>query len=387
MKITHISHHLLHVSSKTNWSFVRVVLDGAVTGWGECTLNGWEPLQREFAVGWSATLAGGTVTDVESIELLCTIHPHSPGGMVEHAVKSATEQALLDALARTRGVPVWALFGPARRGAVEVYANINRATQPRTPQGFAAGAQAAVAAGYRAVKLAPFDGVLPGMAESAEGAKLIEIALERIRAVRAAIGDDVRLMVDCHWRLTPKTARAVLEALRDVHLHWFECPLSERASCHDDILALRRIANAQGVRLAGAEMQTEVEGFRPFIERGLYDTIMPDAKYCGGIGALLRIAALAARHGVQTAPHNPSGPICNFASVQACMVGSGCDFLELQVGESALFTSAVGDAAPVFEAGKFLQPAAAGIGAVVSEAVLGAHPYAPVSGGLDPSLG
>lgn len=49
--------------------------------------------------------------------------------------------------------------------------------------------------------------------------------------------------------------------------------------------------------------------------------------------------------------------------------------------------SAVGDAAPVFEAGKFLQPAAAGIGAVVSEAVLGAHPYAPVSGGLDPSLG
>ena len=387
MKITQLSHHVLHVSAKTNWSFIRVVLDDGHTGWGECTLNGQERLQREYAAGWSARLAGRVVNGVEAVEALCTIYPHAPAGLVEHSVKSATEQALLDGLAQMRGVPVWALFGPALRGAVAVYANINRATQPRTPQGFAAAAQAAVAAGYRAVKLAPFDGVLPGMAESAEGAALIEAALERIRAVRAAIGSGVRLMADCHWRLTPKTARAVLEALREVDLHWFECPLSERASCHDEILALRRLANAQGVRLAGAEMQTEVEGFRPFIERGLYDTIMPDAKYCGGIGALLRIAALAARHGVQTAPHNPSGPIANFASVQACMVGSGCDFLELQAGESPLFGSCVGNAAPVFDAGNFLQPAAAGIGAAVSEAALAAHPYAPVSGGLDPSLG
>ena len=45
----------------------------------------------------------------------------------------------------------------------------------------------------------------------------------------------------------------------------------------DEIVALRRIANAQDVRLAGAEKETEVEGFRPYLERGLYDTIMPDS--------------------------------------------------------------------------------------------------------------
>lgn len=387
MKITHLAYHVLHVSAKTNWSFMRVTLDDAVTGWGECSLNRWEPLQREFASGWSQRLVGRSVADPGEIAALCVIHPHSPGGMVEHSVKSATEQALLDALARARGAPLWALFGAAQRDRVEVYANINRATSPRTPQGFAASAKAAVAAGYGAVKLAPFDGVLPGTAESDEGAKLIEVALERIRAVRVAVGSDIRLMVDCHWRLTPRTARAVLEALREVKLHWLECPLSERPSCHDEILALRRIANPQDVRLAGAEMQTEVEGFRPFIERGLYDTIMPDAKYCGGVGALLRIAALAARHGVQTAPHNPSGPICNFASVHACTVGDSCDFLELQVGESELFAGCAGGAAPVFEGGCFLQPQAPGMGAALDDAALKAHPYAPVGAGLDPSLG
>lgn len=387
MKITQVSYHVLHVSAKTNWSFMRVRVDDAITGWGECSLNGWEPLQREYSARLAGDLAGASISDVDSIERLCAIHLHSPGGLVEHSVKSATEQALLDALAQSRGVPVWTLFGAAARDAVRVYANINRATQPRTPHGFGQSAKTALAQGYHAVKLAPFDGVLPTNAESADGQALIAIALDRIRAVREAVGADVRVMVDCHWRLTPRSAREVLDALREVKLHWFECPLSERPSCHDDIIALRRIANAQGVRLAGAETQTEVEGFRPFIERGLYDTIMPDAKYCGGIGAIQRIAALASRHGVQTAPHNPTGPLCNFASVHACMVGEGCDFLELQVGESELFTQCVGGTHPTLTDGQFQQLHIPGIGAAIDESVLRAHPYSRVSGGLDPLLG
>ena len=387
IKITEISYHVLHVGTKTNWAFVHVRLDDAFSGWGECSLNGWEPLQREFANAWFASLKGATITDTTDAAALCRIHLHSPGGLVAHAVKSATEQALLDALAQARGVPLWQLFGAAQRSAVEVYANINRATQPRTAQGFATSARLAVAQGYRSVKLAPFDGVLPANAETDEGAKLIAAGLDRVRAVRDAVGADVRVMIDCHWRLTPLAARGVLDALREVRLHWLECPVTERASGQDEILALRRIANAQDVRLAGAEKETEVEGFRPYFERGLYDTIMPDVKYCGGVGALLRIAREAARHGVQTAPHNPTGPICNFASVHACTVGEGCDFLELQVGESVLFTESVEGAHPVFEAGRFVQPRVPGLGAAVSAAVLAAHPYAPVGYGFDPSLG
>ena len=387
MHITDISYHVLHVSAKTNWSFVRARTSAGLTGWGECSLNGWEPLQRAFAADWWPSLGGRQIDTVADITALCTIHLHSPAGLVVHSIKSATEQALLDVLAQARDVPLWQLLGSARRSEVAVYANINRATQPRTPQGFAASARLAVAQGYGAVKLAPFDGVLPTTAESDDGTKRIAAALDCIRAVRDAVGSDIRVMVDCHWRLTPRTARDVLDALREVRLHWLECPISERGSLHDEILALRRHANAQDVHLAGAEKETEVEGFLPYLTRGVYDTIMPDVKYCGGVAALVRIAEVAARHGVQTAPHNPTGPICNFASVHACMVGEHCDFLELQVGESGLFTSSVDGSAPAFTRGHYLQPQAAGLGAAVAPRILDAHPFAAVAEGLDPSLG
>lgn len=387
MKIRSLTFHVLHVSPKTNWSFVRVETECQRIGWGECSLNGWETLQREYCAQFSSTLVGRDIANVDDASAACMLHLHSPGGLIEHSVKSATEQALLDVIAQRDAVPVWALFGDAKRPSVEVYANINRATNPRTPEGFAASAGSAVAAGFGAIKLAPFDGVLPVNAETEAGGALIEAALARIRAVRDAVGFEVKLMVDCHWRLTPKTSRQVLDALREVKLHWLECPISEQPQWHAEIRAIRDYANAQNVRLAGAEMQPEAEGFRPFIERGLYDTIMPDVKYCGGVTAMLRIAELAAKHNVQTAPHNPTGPICSFASLQSCIAGTGCDFLELQVGESTLFTEAVHGQSPIFANGHFAAPTQIGIGAALDENVLHAHPYAPVAGGLDPSLG
>ena len=387
MKIRSVTFHVLHVSAKTNWSFVRVESDSALVGWGECSLNGWETMQREYCDRFAAELSGHRVDSIADADAACRLFLHSPGGMVEHSVRSAAEQALLDMLAQRDGVPVWQLFGAEQRTRVEVYANINRATQLRTPEGFTNSAKNAVANGFGAIKLAPFDGVLPINAETAIGAPLIEAALAGIRAVREAVGFDVKVMVDCHWRLTPKTSRYVLDQLRDVKLHWLECPISEQPQWHSEIRAIRDYANALDVRLAGAEMQADVEGFRPFIERGLYDTIMPDVKYCGGIGPMLRIAELAEKHGVQTAPHNPTGPMCNLASLQACIAGISCDFLELQLGESELFTTAVHGVAPHFEGGYFLKPTQIGMGATVDDRMLAAHPFAPVSGGLDPSLG
>lgn len=387
MKIRSLTFHVLHVSSKTNWSFMRVETENGFVGWGECSLNGWETLQRECAIKFATESTAKPVNTIAQVASVCALHLHSPAGLIEHSIKSATEQALLDVLAKREGVPVWQLFGTSQRKSVEVYANINRATQPRTPDGFAASARAAVASGFRALKLAPFDGVLPNNAETDDGAALINAALARIRAVRDAVGFDVKVMVDCHWRLTPKTSRVVLDEWLDVKLHWLECPISEQPQWHGEIRAIREYANAQGVRLAGAEMQFEVEGFRPFIEGALYDTIMPDAKYCGGVGPLLRIAELAAEHNVQTAPHNPTGPICNFASLQACIAGNGCDLLELQVSESELFTTVVHSLSPLFIDGQFVAPSSTGLGAVVDETVLAALPYAPVNGGLDASLG
>jgi galactonate dehydratase len=384
--------HGIHVNPKTNWTFIRVGLSDGSIGWGECSLNGWEALQASYAERLRAEIVGKTLRKLEDIRTLCATFLHSPGGVIVHSVKSATEQALIDAFARSNEQTIADFLALTRnaqvnRREVAVYANINRATTTRTPLGFGASARNAVAAGFKSVKLAPFDGVLPENCETEDGKRLIRDGIARVVAVREAVGANVGVKVDCHWRFTPRAAREVLDALAEVKLDWFECPVSEGVQFHDDVRALRKQANAMNVKLAGAEMFTNVEGFRPIIEGGLYDTIMPDVKYCGGYNELLDIAALAAKHGVQTAPHNPTGPICNYASIHACALGDGCNLLEYQLGESKLFQQMMFNAHPEMRNGAFVLPEEPGLGATADLFTMSEHPMLAVAEGLHPSLG
>jgi galactonate dehydratase len=385
-KITQLRAHAVGITPRTNWVFLELVTDDGVTGVGEASLNGWEPLLLAYADRLSRSLAG---CDVMALERATRYLPHSPGGLVAHAVRSALEQAWTDNRARRAGVPVHAEIGGARRLEVPVYANINRATTDRSPAGCAAGARSAVAAGFRAVKIAPFDGVMAeDRAETPFEARVAE-AIERVVAMRTAVGPAIELMVDCHWRLDEATALRVIEALAPAGLYWLECPVSEHASQLDSIARLRARAHQHGMRLAGAETIGGVDEALPLLTRGCYDVIMPDLKYCGGYRGMLAIAAEAHRHGVHVSPHNPTGPICNFGSVHACAAMEACLSLEYQLAESPLYAELVGGVAPALREGCFAVPTAAGLGASLDPAVIAAHParVLPLNAGLDERLG
>lgn len=384
MKLVSIATHVLNVNARTNWTFVRVRFDDGSEGIGEASLNGWESLVVAYAADRGRALAG---QDAAALPARLATYPHSPGGLVAHAVRSAIEQACCDAMARAAGVPVWQWLGGKRRDRVPVYANINRATVDRTPDGCARAAAAAVAQGFDGVKIAPFDGVLPDALDRAETRTAIDVGVERLYAMRAAIGPSVHLMADCHWRFDLATARAVLERLADARLRWFECPVSEHASSHGAMAELRAQANAQGTMLAACELQTGVAGFRPFVAPRLVDVIMPDVKYAGGIAEMIRIAAFANAHGVRFSPHNPTGPVCTYASLHAAAAAVDVDSLELQVGESALYFDVVGGARPAFVDGAFVVPDAPGLGITLDAKVLAAHPGRRVPQGLDERLG
>jgi galactonate dehydratase len=384
MKIVQSTFQVLHVNAKTNWSFSEILTADGIRGVGECSLNGWEPLQREYGASFAPHVLGAEINGLADIAALCKTYGHSAAGMVVQSIKSATEQALTDAWAKSQGVPVWHLFCEHRaRESVDVYANINRATQPRTPEGFVASARNALAQGFRAVKIAPFDGVFPDTC-AADFVK-IEHGIACVRAVREAVRGQAKVFVDCHWRFDVPTAERVLDALAEAGIAWYECPITE--ANHDALIALRKRANAKDIVLAGAEMLVEVEGFAPLFKRGVYDVVMPDVKYCGGMGPLLRIADAAQKAGVRVAPHNPTGPICNFASVHACIAHPALDLLEYQLGESVLFTECVSGAHPTTEIGTFTPLKKAGWGADLSPQVFAANPYQFVPPGLDERLG
>jgi galactonate dehydratase len=256
-----------------------------------------------------------------------------PADLVQAAAYSAVEQAMWDLAARATGRPLVELLGVSKRERVELYANINRGTVERSPAAFAARAAEAASLGFRAIKIAPFDNVTPGAAENS----LIESGYDRIAATAEAIGERAELQVDCHWRFDEAAAHEALAECARLGVTWFECPLPETPEHYAAIKRLRGKANAAGMRLAGAELFIGAEGFRPLLEQGLYDVVMPDVKYAGGLGECLRIAALAARHGVACSLHNPSGPVCHAHSLHVSAALASEERLEYQYGETPRF--------------------------------------------------
>jgi galactonate dehydratase len=273
--ISEIEPVVVNVSSKTNWVFVAVTTDAGDVGWGECSLDGWEPLLVAYAAMRAPRAIG---CDIDDIGRLVRSIPHSPGGTVARAARSAIEQACTDVRARRAGEPIHALLGGRGRASIPAYANVNRGIVQRSPTGFAAAAARAVAAGYRAVKVAPFDGVVAEDAPVAPIEERIRAGLDRIFAVREAIGAKVALLVDCHWRFDEGRAATLMRNLAPAALHWLECPLSEHPSNFASIARLRSVAHDHGMRLAGGEGISGQEDAQAMCDAGLYDVLMPDIK-------------------------------------------------------------------------------------------------------------
>ena len=355
------------VSDKTVWTFVRLETRDGLVGWGEATLHDCAvAIHAHVRRLTPAIVARKWPLPTDIIDIVGTCGRDAP----EAAAISAIDQALWDVMAQARGDTLARALGEPRRTAIDLYANINRGTVDRSAAGFAARAIEAISSGFDAIKIAPFDGVRPDNIDPTDAAKALALGLGRIAAVRSAIGPDVRLLVDCHWRLTEASARDVLREVESLKLYWLECPLPEEVINFPALRRLRSRANAMGVRLAGCEMMIGRQGFRPFLDAGVYDVIMPDVKYAGGVRELERIAQAAALHGVACSPHNPSGPIAHAHSLHVSAHVPLLPFLEIQHGESPLFFDFVEGSLPRPRSGRSDLPQGTGLGLGLGGAAL-----------------
>jgi galactonate dehydratase len=334
LRITGVDLRPVRATARTVWLFVRVSTDAGLVGLGEAsdafgfanttasdTARMRQELQRFFAL-----LEGRSPFEIESYRQRG--EPMARQGLVPATAFSAIEQALWDLAGKALAVPTYQLLGGKVRTSLPVYANINRATNPRTPAGFAQAARRAVADGFRTIKAAPFDGFpAPGSAPAAI-TRAIDEGIASVTAMREAVGPAVGIMIDCHSFFDVEQSVQVAGRLASSNLTWYEEPVApERV---DDTVAIKQRITQP---MAGGEVLFGMSGFAPLIRRHAVDTIMPDVKHCGGLLELTRIAAMAAEAGIQVAPHNPSGPISTAASVQVCAGMKNVNYLELQYGE------------------------------------------------------
>jgi galactonate dehydratase len=379
MRIAAVEFLGVNVTPKTNWSFLLTRTADGCAGLGECTLANQDAgLAAE--VGRLNALVSGE--DARARNRLSRMLPHAPGGLVGHTVLSAFEQSLWDLAGQQAGQPIHALLGGALRDPVPLYANINRGAE-RSPAGFAAAARRAQAAGFTAFKLAPFD---PIVWEDGANAPAYAEGLARIAAVRAAVGREAELMVDAHWRFSPGGAARLIADVAEFTLHWLECPIAE--ANHAEIRRLRGLANARGMRLAGAESLSGLAAYRAILDAGCYDVWMPDIKHCGGHEEMRRIAALALSGGVEIAPHNPTGPAAHAHSLHVTAALPNATRLEVQFGETERFFTLLGGATLRFAGGAGALPQAPGLGCALDEDAARLTPAQPMPRPwLDPRLG
>jgi len=352
----------VRVTGRTVWTFVQVLGADGEFGLGEATLEGRHD-EAAAAVGRHAdTLDGSCGVSGDAAARWAGSRLSGVADLADAAAISGIEQALQDLAARRAGVPLHVALGGARRNPVPMYANINRGTTRRSAEQFAERAARAAAQGFLGVKLAPFDGLTPAIADRPDGRVLVDAGLARIAAVRAVLPPTVLLMVDCHWRLNEAAARALVPELAALGVGWYECPLPETADQHPAIAALRGRANAAGMQLAGAETMIGLAGFLPILRAGLYDVVMPDVKYAGGLAEALRIAAACERSGTGCSPHNPSGPVCHAHSLHVAAVIGAMPFLEVQFEETPRFAELADSGLPPFRDGASALPSGAGLG-------------------------
>lgn len=211
--------------------------------------------------------------------------PRRGGEGITRICIAALDMALWDIKGKMLEVPVAHLLG-RHRDLIPTYANC---AHHMPPDELAERAASYVANGHRALKI-----------RGTRSFVTPQEATERVRQVRAAIGPDVKLMVDVNGSWDVDTAIQQLKIWEPFDVYWLEEPVPP-----EDIPGYARVrARAGNTYIAGGEQHSGLLEFRALIEQGHIDIVQPNALITGGITDWLRIHAFATARNVPVSPWN-----------------------------------------------------------------------------------
>ncbi len=295
--------------------------EGGITGIGENVVQ--QKVILEGQVAFLRNLLVGE--DPFNIERLwrkmveATSFPHSS------SMISAVDIALWDIKGRSLGVPVYQLLGGLYRRYVRLYPHLRGTwnsfpdskngelyAEPwgaveYTPEELGKNALELVKEGYTAIKFDPFR---PGR-DGYHSYRPDEImaAVERVEAIRKAVGDKVDLLVECHGKFNAGTAIKIGKLLEKYNLMWYEEPVPVGM-----VKAMKKVADHVNIPIAACERLNSKLELKEYLESGVVDVVMFDCGKVGGITEAMKICALCETYQVKAAPHNPFGPVSAMAN-------------------------------------------------------------------------
>ena len=345
-----------------NYHFVKITTEDGVVGWSEYD-------EHQGAIGVTVVVeklapmvVGERVHDTERV--YARLHARarqSMSGVMAMGI-GAIENALLDAKAKTLGVPCYDLLGGKVRGAVRVYWSHCGTWRIGRPDfyppaitdlgGVKALGQEVRERGFTGLKTSIFDfsdvpnggrvhGWAPGFGSpyapdrNAERHMIRELR-NHLEAFREGAGEDMDILLDLNYNAPPEGYRRILRALEDFDLFWVEIDTE-----HPEALADVRAMSPHTI--ASCESLLTLPAFLPYFRLRAMDVAIIDAVW-NGVWQSMKIASTAAAHQVNVAPHNYYGHLSTMMSAHMSAAVPNLRIMETDIDrvprDAELFTVA-----------------------------------------------
>jgi len=314
MQVTQITPFLVDSGASKTWLFVKIQTDEGLVGWGEA----YTQADRDRAIMAHLEEMGRHLIGRSpfAIKHFCSVmyldYALRRPAMDFWSALSALEHGLWDIVGKACGQPVYNLLGGPCRDRIRVYAN-GWSEGAKSPDELARAADKVVGRGFTALKFDPFNNPWRTHIGRAEET----LAVERVRAVREAVGPHVEILVEVHRRLAPNEAIRMAGKLEEFEPFWFEEPIDAT-----DIDGLAEVRSRITLPVVTGEALYSKEQFAAVFARRAADILNPDVCNCGGILALKEIASAAEPWHVTVAPHNYNSTTVGLActlQVSACI--------------------------------------------------------------------
>jgi muconate cycloisomerase len=198
------------------------------------------------------------------VELMDKLTPTQPGA------GAAVEMACVELASRQCGVPIYTYLG----GAVQDHVQFNAWIGMLPPDEAAAEAVRWLKAGFRSTKIKVGSG--------------IEADRDRIEAVRAAVGNAMKLRIDANCQYDADTSLKLCRLIKPFDLQLFEQPVAK-----DDLAGMARVRREGGIPVMADESVSDHASLVAVIKADAADYVKFGIKQAGGILRAARMLATA----------------------------------------------------------------------------------------------
>ncbi|MBW4435825.1 MAG: mandelate racemase/muconate lactonizing enzyme family protein [Pleurocapsa minor GSE-CHR-MK-17-07R] len=293
---------------------VRVHTDSGIIGVGE-TVDKIPGAKGALHGTLAPLILGQEALDIEGLWrfVMDNIMYHGFAGAETRAL-SAVEVALWDIMGKFYNAPLVHLLGGKTRQHVPTY---NTCIGHGAVQDYAAWqhdrdagelARSLLADGIKAMKIWPFDRFSEGSFGQYISQKDVEAGLKPVRDIRQAVGDDMEIGIECHFRWNRASIERIARALEPYNILFMEDVMP--AVYADEI---KLFSARTSIPVIGSELLMTRWQLREWMEKHVAQILMTDPVWNGGISETKKIASMAEAYGLPLVLHNVAGPFCHAA--------------------------------------------------------------------------